>query len=208
MYKKLIKKLFGNKQEKTVVMDKEIAADNLADACRILASLQIRSWLTDGTLLGYYRENDFIAHDMDVDIGCFISEHKDSLIPEFKKSGWICKRVYGTVDAGLEMTMERHGVRLDIFFFYEEADTYWHGAWLRVDKKTRNLIKYVYQKFELQETTFYNQKFLIPADPLAYIIQKYGEKWETPTKNWHWAFDPFNAIKTDIMISDKKTKRM
>ena len=34
----------------------------------------IQFWLEFGSLLGYYRENDFIKHDCDIDFGAFLKD--------------------------------------------------------------------------------------------------------------------------------------
>mgnify|MGYP003089566186 FL=1 len=34
-------------------------------------------WLDFGTLLGYYRENDFISHDLDMDFGVQVSSFEE-----------------------------------------------------------------------------------------------------------------------------------
>ena len=53
-------------------MNKENALKTLLDLKDVLDSLNIKFWLSDGTLLGFHRESDFISHYHDIDIGIFI----------------------------------------------------------------------------------------------------------------------------------------
>ncbi|RLC48109.1 MAG: hypothetical protein DRH57_02770 [Candidatus Cloacimonadota bacterium] len=203
---KYLDKKFKKRRERTKrrkirnsPINKMVAIENLADAKKILDNLNMRNWLTDGTLLGYYRENDIITHDKDVDIGCFIADYNDKIILKFIENDWNLENIFGRKDIGLELSFRRNYIKLDIFFFYEEGKKYWHGAWLKTDKG-RNLIKYYYDKFDLKEIEFKGYKFNIPEDILKYIITKYGESWNQPRKNWDWAFGPSNATRTEFYL--------
>jgi len=193
-----------NSLTQSVGFDKDIAIQNLSDAKTILDSLGMRNWLTDGTLLGYYRENDFIAHDLDMDMGSFIEDFDKDITKRFKENGWDLLSTFGKLDIGYELSYIRNGVKLDIFFFYKENDKYWHGAWRPIEKKGRNLIKYYYDSFGLKEVEFKGQLFNVPEDTLHYIETKYGPDWKTPQKSWDWAFGPSNAVETDFYL---KTSR-
>lgn len=180
-------------------MDSCSAFDNLVHAKKLLDELSVRCWLTDGTLLGYYRENQLLGHDTDIDMGCYISEYTDQIIHKFNENGWRFEHMFGCRAEGLELTFSRKGVSLDLFFFYEEDDKYWHGAWRGTDNK-ENLIKYYYSRFNLVETEFGGNIFDIPENPEKYIITKYGKDWRTPVKEWDWQFGPSNATATDIYM--------
>jgi hypothetical protein len=49
-------------------MNKEIALNNLKQLDRIFRENNSEYWLSCGTLLGFYRDGDFIGHDTDTDI--------------------------------------------------------------------------------------------------------------------------------------------
>ncbi len=196
-----LKKLFGLGVKKTKgPMDKSVALENLAQARDITEALGMRCWLTDGTLLGCYRENNFLGHDGDVDMGCLIDDYTPDIFDSFKKRGWACKSVFGRRDCGLEISFEKGGVKLDIFFFYREGNRLWHGAWRKVDKHTKNLIKYHYDSFDLKRGDFLGESFYIPADTEKYVATKYGPGWRTPVKEWDWTFGPSNASATEINL--------
>jgi len=186
---------------------RETIVRNLLAARSILESLGIRFWLTDGTLLGYFREGDIIAHDADVDLGLMIDAYSDAIISEFRRRGFDLKYVLGEKKQGLELSFIRDGVKVDLFFFYREGDRLWHGAWEGFDKgRKRNLIKYYYEPFELREVEFLGAVFNVPADTLKYVETKYGEGWRTPVEDWDWAMGPANAVRTDVVLKRNKKK--
>ncbi len=180
-------------------INKNDGLENLLSAKRVFNKLGIDYWLTDGTLLGYYREKDFIKHDFDLDLGCLIKNYDNSIINEFLNEDWELYRTFGREDLGFEVTFIRDFLKLDIFFFYEENGKIWHGAWSKTDQGL-NLIKYYYEPFELGEGEFLSHEFSIPKDTLKYITTKYGQSWNTPVKEWDWADGPSNSKRTSIFL--------
>ncbi len=163
--------------------------ENLLIAKKVLNSLGMKYWLTDGTLLGFYRDGNFIQGDTDVDIGVFIDEWTPQLISTFKKNGLRLLRVNGSKDRGLEYTFTRKGVNLDVFFFYREDDYVWHATWLG-----NEMIRYRFPHFDVKDYEFMGHTFSAPANIEEYISLKYGENWRTPIRNWNWARDPANIF--------------
>ena len=76
--------------------NKEAAYKILDEVSYILEKYNIFFWLSEGTALGVFRDNDLIDHDDDVDIS-FRSEYyqifKDKVIPELKNLGYYIKNV-------------------------------------------------------------------------------------------------------------------
>lgn len=177
-----------------------IGVENLVSAKEILDSFGMKNWLTDGTLLGFYRDGSFIKHDTDLDMGAYIEEFDPKIVMEFIKHGWQVKKFFGRPDIGLEIALERNNLKLDIFFFYKDGDLLWHACWLKT-KRGLNLIKYTFPQFEIIETEFLGYKFNIPKNTEDYLATKYGVNWRVPTKKWHWAFDPPNSIRTDFYLN-------
>ena len=198
-------RLFKKKKKKIIKEDIniELGLENLLLAKDILENKKMTFWLTDGTLLGFYRDNGFIKHDEDVDLGCFISNLDENILFDFLDNGFKLDSIYGNRKVGLEFSFKRKGMKLDIFFFYKENDKFWHGAWVRkkIDgMKKDNLIKYNYDPFDLIEIEFYGHKFNAPDDIEKYISTKYGKNWREPVKDWDWAYGPSNSEATDIYL--------
>ena len=203
----ILNKIFKKKEDKKLTIDN--IRKGLVEANDVLRDIGVRVWLTDGTLLGYFRENDIIAHDFDADLGCLIEDFSEEIISAFQKNGWELAYVWGEKKQGLELTFRKDQVKVDIFFFYKDEDgRLWHGAWRKHDKKSLNLIKYYYDPFELKEVDFLGSRFFIPKDTLKYVTTKYGKGWKTPQKEWNWTFGPANAVETDIVIKRNKKKRI
>jgi hypothetical protein len=80
--------------------------DCLAHAKYALDSIQVPFHISDGTCLGFYREEAFIEHDPDIDIGVFREDYKDDIIPAMAKNGFKFIKTFGSIDNGQEFTFE------------------------------------------------------------------------------------------------------
>lgn len=191
------------KRKKVLIFDKDIALNVLKELIEDLKQLNINCWLTDGTLLGFYREKDFLNHDRDMDIGVFIQDYHSEVDQYLISRDWKIVRKLGFRDLGLEFTLIKNSHKIDIFFFYEDGENYWHAAWQGIKKKHlkyRRMIKYYYPKFSLRSDSFLGVEVLVPANTELYLETKYGKEWRTPVKTWDWALGPTNAVVTDVEI--------
>ena len=72
----LIKKL---NEKANIELDSKrsnLLKENFEEILNVVYSSDLKDyniWLDFGTLLGYYRENDFISHDLDMDFGVQVS---------------------------------------------------------------------------------------------------------------------------------------
>jgi len=201
----ILMRLFKKKKNKPVKknIDTDLALENLLLAKNILNEKKMDFWLTDGTLLGFYRDNGFIEHDEDIDLGCLIEDLNETVLFDFLDNGFKLDSIYGNRNIGLEFSFKRKEMKLDIFFFYKEDHKFWHGAWVRKKingVKKDNLIKYSYDPFKLIEIEFYGHKFNAPDNIEKYIETKYGKNWKEPVKEWDWAHGPSNSEATDIYL--------
>jgi len=171
-----------------MALDQGVALDVLSSAVRALNKGDFPYWLTDGTLLGFYRESNFISHDFDIDLGMPIGAYSDALIAEMEHQGFVLKRQLGAIERGLELTFQKSGINLDIFFFYDDAGLIFHSAWLRGLE-----LRYYYRPFKLKTSSFKGVNVRVPENTEDYIVQKYGAGWRTPDMNWNWAFSPKNV---------------
>lgn len=169
-------------------MDKKNALPVLTEAYNILLNIGVESWLTDGTLLGFYREGDFIGHDGDVDLGVKAKNWKEDILPSMKSNDFEVIRIEGAVENGLEYSFKKNGVSIDLFFFYEDQEQVWHSAWLKGIQ-----LKFAYPKFGVKTVNFLGEKFNAPENEEQYLRIKYGEGWNIPQTKWHWAFSPKNV---------------
>mgnify|MGYP002478216951 FL=1 len=187
-------------------MNKTNALSNLKNLDRIFKSFNVPYWLTDGTLLGYYRDGNFISHDQDTDLGIMFKDFSPSVLKEIQSNDFKIDHVFGYPCDCLEIAISRNGVKTDLFFYYERFDNpdiIYHSAFL----KAVNRIDYEYNKFKVKDANFLGHTFNVPENELEFIETKYGVDWKIPDIKWNWAFSPRNHIKTNIVIDLLEQKR-
>jgi phosphorylcholine metabolism protein LicD len=166
-----------------------ICIENLEIVARTLEANKVKHWITDGTLLGFYRDGGLIKGDKDIDIGIMIEDLPSNIHYLLKKEGLSLLRENGTKENGLEYTYTRKGANLDIFFFYYEKDYVWHANWLGSER-----IRFKYPIFELKKEKFGSREFWTPKNIEEYLELKYGKNWRIPIGKWDWAKDPENIF--------------
>ena len=81
----LIKKLNEKANIELDSTRSKLLKENFEEILNIVYSSELKKydiWLDFGTLLGYYRERDFINHDLDMDFGIIIPDYDDFLVVE------------------------------------------------------------------------------------------------------------------------------
>ncbi|PNF36025.1 Fukutin [Cryptotermes secundus] len=162
----------------------------LSKAKTLLDKLGIRFWISSGTCLGYFRQCDIIPYSKDVDIGIFISDYSEKILPEFLAHGFTLKHWFGKVNDSLELSFSSGDLKLDIFFFYEDGRFLWNGG---TQAKSGKKFKYVFPRFTLCWTEFLELKVRVPCETQAYIEANYGSDWFTPMTRWDWKSSPPNV---------------
>jgi hypothetical protein len=182
------------------MMNKDHAISNLVDASTILSSYQVTHFLTDGTLLGFYRDNDFIAHDTDIDIGVFASEFNiprmAAIYRAMMEKGFIMLHNFGDWETCFEATFYRHGIKVDFFFYRQKGDRYVFHAF-KGRKVPEDVIEYWYPPHlveSLREIDFHGHRFMIPDETDNFLTHKYGN-WRVPVTKWDWQYGPLNVVR-------------
>lgn len=152
--------------------------------------LHIPFWLSSGTLLGYYRQCDFIVYSGDVDIGVWADHYRPELIEVFSSNNLPLIHWFGRPNDSLELSFLSGDLKLDIFFFYRESDHYWNGG---TQAKTGLKFKYDFPKFTLCWTEFVGLLLRVPCETEPYIEANYGQHWMQPVKTWDWKSSPPNV---------------
>lgn len=149
----------------------------------ILEAYKIPFFLIFGTLLGAYRDKDFIKHDSDIDIG--LLEQYNEKIMELINDGYFA--IYG-----LKYTREWHEkthIRalqyksdyIDLWFFEKKENTYRSG------KRYYMLAHQIDCGFS--KIMFYGQKYNAPNDIEAYLRRHYYKSdWKIPVEDYHAKF--------------------
>jgi phosphorylcholine metabolism protein LicD len=158
----------------------------LKDMKKILDDNNQEFFLIYGTLLGYYRENAFIKHDEDIDLGILYSKFNPNIKTIILNSNkFKFKKSYGKINQNYELTFtHNNGVNIDLFVHYHEnKNNYITSTFGSIcDEKPEKYCKYRHKINGFKKIKFYNIDFLIPENTLEYLIEHYGDDWDIPKK--------------------------
>lgn len=158
------------------VLNPEICKELLLTTKKVLDENNIMFFLIFGTLLGAYRDGDFIPYDSDVDIGLLLEDRYKVLklvqTGEFRKYGM----QFSTNGFRKLNAFTFNGERIDLFFFRKKYDIYKCLSFYIDTKHIEN---------GLDEIEFLGTKFRTVRFIEDYLKGCYGEDWATPIKGLH-----------------------
>ncbi len=158
--------------------------------------LRIPFWLSSGTLLGYYRQCDYIVYSGDVDIGVWAEDFRPELVEAFSTANLPLIHWFGRPNDSLELSFVNGAggdLKLDIFFFYRNSSkngTYWNGG---TQARTGLKFRYDFPPFSLCWTEFVGLLLRVPCETERYLEANYGKDWATPVRGWDWKSSPPNV---------------
>lgn len=149
-------------------------------------------WLDYGTLLGYYREHDFIAHDYDLDTGAWLKDH-ERIKDVLEKAGFELVRYYYLKNEdGLEECYKHkdYQTTIDVLYFMEANDqSYCYSFEPLVamnKKKYLNKLQpsrarlWSFAKITPILTYFKGINVYVPDDTAQHLASTYGDSFMTP----------------------------
>ena len=153
----------------------------LLDVKAVLDEAEVPFWIDFGTLLGFYRQGEFLETDPDIDIGVH-REHQDKvikLVDKLAKIGKVVARVdIGEIGthylAGYKIVLEDFW--LDIAFFWDAGDKYILpiSEWPRVMTFDKD---YYDDQIDLKIKGI---NFKMPRRIEDYMVLHYGKDWKVP----------------------------
>jgi phosphorylcholine metabolism protein LicD len=159
-------------------INKQDAATLLLKMKRILDINNIDFYLVFGTLLGAYRDSDFITHDKDIDI-CILEENRADVI-NIITSGILSMYGIKCVRCGDSLiSVSYNETYLDIYLFDEKMDFYRCDAYLIDKRHIEGNSNYI---------NFLGESFLTLNEIEIYLTEHYGENWNIPIKDLHAQF--------------------
>ena len=175
------------------------ASNLLFQLKRSLDECNILFWLDFGTLLGAYREHDFIKHDLDLDIGVFYEDAgkvKDALL----KNGFrIIRefRVNSDVYRGLEHTYLYYGVTVDIFYYHRRGEQMFCNTFSPFDDEYEDMSIYQVKEIILpyngfDKISFKGAEFIIPAKTDLHLAAHYGKNFMIPNAHFDYRKEATN----------------
>ena len=202
-----LNKIKIKKQQKIL---QEVGVEALENLKKTFEELDLTWFLAYGTLLGAYRENSFISHDVDIDIGVFHKDYTSKLEKTLRKNGFIKKHEF-VVDNGTfarEETYEYKGIGVDIFYF-KQTSTQLKGygfinspgrSWdSTIEIHGGLLVRELIFPYEgLDEIKFFRQRYPIPKNSKKHLSCHYGENFMQKDVKW----DP-NKVKNVQVLENK-----
>lgn len=167
----------------------------------ILTKANIPYWLNYGTLLGVYRDNDFIPHDYDLDVGIMLENHlsvKDLMLDNGLKPVFEA-HMGGTWDSPdiVEYRFEYKGVSIDFNTYKKKGENIIEtldfvmvkeiNYNLNLGSRQPILVEGVTIPFTgLKTIEFKGRSFSIPENTEGYLIANYGPSWRVPVKDFDY----------------------
>jgi hypothetical protein len=174
---------------------------------RVLESLSVPYWLDYGTLLGAVREQGFIGHDLDIDIGIMSQSVSPALESEMMAQGFskIAEYKLGNSKRTVEHTYLMDYVSLD-FFFYDQTGShikgyYFHSEYpfdLAMEKNGGiDTIEVLFPYSGIGHIPFLGEVFPVPRDYHKYLSSHYGPDYLEPDTDWDYIRSPHNIKKIE-----------
>lgn len=205
----LIKKLNEKANVELDSTRSRLLKENFEEILNIVYSSELKKydiWLDFGTLLGYYRERDFINHDLDMDFGIIIPNYADFLVVEKEllyKGFQRTKEFY--FDKNLvELSYNYKGLNVDFILYKKDSnkissDTIFYMTNALGNPTRYEVYHYELPFFDLQECNFKNIVVKIPSNVEEYLSNLYGEDFRIPNTNYNWKENPiYQKVKEDM----------
>lgn len=183
--------------------------ETLLRANQALQEVNTRMFLVYGTLLGAYREKNFIPYDFDLDVGIMADERPENIEEILEKYGFTKKRHIYVKETGrvTEDQFEYKGVQIDFFYQFHKDDSTIYSYICRQheykDWRTANetdgfpSIIWEYEDSKLIPIDFLGHELLIPEKAESWLRTIYGEDFMTPIRNKSAANLPTSKIHTE-----------
>ena len=155
------------------VFDPGQASQALVDLQAALSGVGKRAFLVSGTLLGYAREGQILAHDKDIDVGIVGWEDQYEVANALLQSGHFgidSRRLRGRKAYHIPVMHQATRTSIDIFIYHPED-----GMWVTgVESYFGYLQKFAFTPFELKAVSFLGIDFYVPDDVEKNLAENFG----------------------------------
>ena len=200
----LIKKL---NEKANIELDSKrsnLLKENFEEILNVVYSSDLKDyniWLDFGTLLGYYRENDFIGHDLDMDFGVQVSSFEEFEVVEkyLINNGFNRTKEFYFNKKLVELSYSYKGLNVDFIIYNKENDRVSSDTIFFMTNALGNPTRYEVYHYEipfsgLKGCYFKGIKVKVPENTQEYLRTLYGEDFETPNTNYNWKENPIYKL--------------
>lgn len=200
LYRRFVKPILHRKEfewkKKRNSLFKKEAVLVLQSFAKALNSEKIEFWPAFGTLLGIYRDGDFIPFDIDIDVAAYLYD-RERIHNALLKEGFSLIRYYKVnLDGGYEECYKHKDftTTIDVFYFQEDKERifcYTFSPEEDMNKKENlnkeckfSCRKYSVPKDNLKQTIFKGVNIYMPVHAELQLGAIYGSNFMTPDPNF------------------------
>jgi hypothetical protein len=158
------------------------ASAALKDLNQILTAKNMKVFLVSGTLLGYARDGQLMAHDKDIDVGIIGWESQFDMCMALQESGLYtvgAEFLQGHQSYYIPIQHNLTGAWIDVFIYHQEGDKLVTGVDFFYGYRQR----FAFTPFELDEVEFLGARMYVPRNIDLNLTENYGD-WKTPDKSY------------------------
>lgn len=150
----------------------------------------ITYWLEFGSLLGVYRDGEFVPNERDLDIGVRLNDARRVYKALINNGFSLCREYHIVGENGLEQTYELNGVTVDLMYFYEEDGLMWCDGSVTPSKVRGNELFYHkvtahhYEKFGVKTIPFLDFQVSVPDNTEHHLIEIFGPGYRVYDPNF------------------------
>lgn len=183
------------------------AARSLEDFAELMREKGYTWYVISGTFLGLIRDQGFIPHDYDIDVGInaegldferlcdTVRQSRQFELVKIEKASVLTVSEAG--ERGIEYVptiikaVHQNSIMMDIFVHYKKGDIRWHGT----EKHCWSNLEYSLSDYELAGISVKG-----PTDADTYLRENYGD-WRTPRADFNSSVDTPNLVPTKNLLS-------
>jgi hypothetical protein len=168
-------------------MDKRVALEVLSEVSQYLEGYQF--FLDAGTLLGVYRNGDFIDHDTDLDFAIVLDSTKEL---NFPTPEWPLVAVWNYRNLPMQRAYVYKGIVIDFYFYYSNIE-----ADLIVNHNDHGVLKLkIADSLPITSYEFKDRTVNLPQRAEKVLESEYGSEWRIPKRSkGDWGDDRFNLFR-------------
>ena len=166
----------------------------LAHLAEVIEKHKIPAFAAYGTLLGFVRDNGFIPHDDDIDLGVLPGDWKPSRLLKVlleEEKGFTFMFAFAYNGRVTEFKLSYGGVPIDFFFYEDDGENFYSGNYqylpdVSYPTPNANSAQRVREPRieKLDKICVYGVDFPAPANTEQVLEQLYGN-WRVPDTNWN-----------------------